>query len=111
MGAKLVPKKSMSFSFDPTARGVLRSNRWWSFGKTIPIRTDVRGLGAHFNTAMKRMRGATLTTRMTTTTRATERLGGVKAPYEKKTKVIGSKMHPKAVYWCQLAPVNDSALR
>ena len=42
---------------------------------------------------------------------ATERLGRMKAPYDKKTKAIRSKMHPQALYGCQFAPVNGAALR
>ena len=46
------------------------------------------------NTAMRRMRGTTLTTRLAATARTIERSGKMKAPYEKQTKVIRSKMHP-----------------
>ena len=48
---------------------------------------------------------------MISATRATERLGRLKAPYEKKTKVIRVKMLPKGLYGCEMAPVHEHALR
>ena len=73
--------------------------------------TDVRDLGAHFNSTSRRMRGTTLTRRMMEATRSTERVGRIKAQYEKKTTIIRAKMLPKGLYGCKVAPVHENALR
>jgi hypothetical protein len=38
-------------------------------------------------------------------------LNKVKAPYEKKAKILRSAKIPKALYGCEVAPVNETALR
>ena len=111
IGAKVAPKKRLTFSSDPAARKWLKDHTWRRIRKTIKVATDTRDLGAHLNTAQGRMRGTTLTSRMRTTTRATIRLGRIKAPYERKTEIIRAKMLPKGLYGCETTLVNDAELR
>ena len=63
------------------------------------------------NAAEGRMYGTTLTRRMETTAAELDSLDKAKAPYEKKAKVIRSAKLPKALYGCEVAPVNETALR
>ena len=94
MGAKLAAHKSISFSSEGLARKWLKQHNCRRLGCKIPVITDAIDLGAHFDATKGRMRGTTLTKRMISAARATDRLGRMKAPYEKKTKVIRAKMLP-----------------
>ena len=71
----------------------------------------MRGLGAHFNSTSQRRYGTTLTSRMRKTAAATGRLGKMRTSYKSKAMIIRTKMIPKALYGCELPPVNESALR
>ena len=51
-----------------------------------------------------RKRGTTLTQRMTNTTGSVQKLDMMKAPYEKKEKVIRAKMLPMALFGCETSP-------
>ena len=45
------------------------------------------------------------------TARSTDRLAKVKAPYNKKVEIIRAKKLPLGLYGCEVAPINESALR
>ena len=83
MGARLAPKKSITFVSDESSRMWLRSHRWRRVGHTIQVITDGRDLGAHMNAAANRIQGATLTRRMEATALEVDSLNKVRAPYEK----------------------------
>ena len=57
------------------------------------------------------MRGTTPTKRIVAAASATERLGRIKAPYEKKMKQIRAKMQSKGLYGCETCPVNEGVMR
>ena len=40
-----------------------------------------------------------------------ERLDRHRPPYEKKEKIVRAKILPKGLYGCELAPVNETAMR
>ena len=63
------------------------------------------------NAAANRIQGATLTRRMEATALEVDSLNKVKTPYEKKAKIIRNAKLPKALYGCEVAPVNETALR
>ena len=63
------------------------------------------------NAAANRIQGTTLTRRMVTTAAEVESLIKVKAPYEQKARIIRCAKLPNALYGCEVAPVNESALR
>ena len=64
MGAKVAPKKCLTFSSSAVNRWWLKHNRWRRLRTTVKVVTDTRDLGAHLNATTGRLRGATLTTRM-----------------------------------------------
>ena len=80
-------------------------------GTTVAVLNDMRDLGAHFNSTSQRRYGTTLTTRMRKAAAATKRLGRTRTTYKSEAMIIRTKMLPKALYGCELAPVNESALR
>ena len=63
------------------------------------------------NTAANRMYGATLTRRMEATANEVESLNRAKAPYQQQAMIIRCAKLPKALYGCEVAPVNETALR
>ena len=73
--------------------------------------TDCRDLGAHLNATAGRWYGKTLTDRMLQVADETERLNRITAPYNKKTALLRAKKSPKALYGCEVTPVNETALR
>ena len=48
---------------------------------------------------------------MLKTAKETERLAKVRAPYLKKAEIVKAKKMPKAMYGCEVSPVNETALR
>ena len=111
LGAKLAPKKSTTFSSDEASRRWLRNHKWRRTGTRIEVITDGRDLGAHLNAAQSRMYGTTLTRRMENAAKEVETLNKAKAPYEKKATIIRSAKIPKGLYGCEVAPINETALR
>ena len=111
MGAKIAPTKSVTFASNITSRNWLRNHRWRRLGKKVPLQTDMRDLGGHLNTAANRTYGTTLTERMRKTAESVRALQKRKAPYKVKAELIRSKQLPKALYGCETAPVNESALK
>ena len=111
MGAKLAAQKSLTFSSEASAREWLKEHKWRRAACKNPVVTNCRDLGAHLNTLKGRRVGTTLTTRMQKTAKIVFRLGRTKAPYVAKTEVIRTKLNPKALYGCEHAPVNETALR
>ena len=79
--------------------------------KRILVINNCRDLGAHFNVSEEVGYGATLTERLKGATESTDKLNFFKAPYEKKEKIIRSKLIPKALFGFELAPVNEAAMR
>ena len=73
--------------------------------------TDTRDVGAHLNTQEHQKRGTTLTERLTQTTGDVKRLNYIRAPYDKKEKVIRGKLLPKGFFGCETAPINESAMQ
>ena len=63
------------------------------------------------NAAANRIQGTTLTRRMEATAMEVDSLNKIKAPYERKANIIRSAKLPKALYGCEVAPVNETALR
>ena len=63
------------------------------------------------NAAANRSYGTTFTKRMLDTADDIERLNKAKAPYEKKAMIIRCAKLPKALYGCEVAPANETALR
>ena len=82
MGAKVAPKKCLTFSSNVANRRWLENNRWMRLRTTVKVVTDTRDLGAHLNAAAGRLRGATLTRRMRAAMISTTRMGRVNAPYD-----------------------------
>ena len=80
MGAKIVANKSITFTSNESPRKWLRRHRWRRLGKTVPVVTDTRDLGAHLNTSENRAKGTTLSDRMRKTAGDTKRLDYVNAP-------------------------------
>ena len=111
MGAKIAPQKCFTFSSDTVSREWLRRHRWRRLGRTVLVVNGCRDLGAHFNVSADKKVGTTLTERMRQATKSTERLDMFNAPYDKKEAIIRTKMLPKGLYGCELAPVNEAAMR
>ena len=72
---------------------------------------NCRALGAHFNATGGKMAGTTLTQRRRTTARSTGRLKKTRAPYEKKVAIMRGKKLPMGLFGCEVAPVNEGAMR
>ena len=72
LGARIAPKKSMTFSSEPVARKWLRDHKWRRLGKTVEVLHDCRDLGAYLDPT-KRWRATTLTKMMRQTARETDR--------------------------------------
>ena len=111
MGAKTAPAKSVTFASNVKTRKWLRNHRWRRQRKKAPLQTDMRDLGGHLNTAENRTYGTTLTVRMRKTAESVRALQRKRAPYKAKAELIRSKQLPKALYGCETAPVNESALK
>ena len=47
MGAKVAANKSLTFSSNEAARTWMKTHQWRRVGRTIPVITDARDLGAH----------------------------------------------------------------
>ena len=77
----------------------------------MQVINDCRDLGAHFNAAQGRRAGTTLTGRMWATARSTERLSKHRGPCEKKVNIVRAKKLPMGLYGCEVAPVDEAALR
>ena len=110
LGARLAPKKSITWSSNATSRRWLRLHRWRRTGGVIQVITDGKDLGCHMNAASNRFHGTTFTKRMRKTTEEVEILNRVKAPYDKKAMVVRVAKLPKALYGCEVAPANENAL-
>ena len=89
MGAKIAPKKSVTFSSDWASRKWLKQRRWRRLGTTVTVLNDMRDLGAHFNSTSQRRYGATLTARMRRAAAATKRLGKMRMEHKSKPKSSG----------------------
>ena len=63
------------------------------------------------NAASNRFYGTTLTKRLEKVAEEMELLNQVKAPYGRKAMIVRSAKLPKALYGCEVAPVNERALR
>ena len=111
MGAKLAPKKSITWSSSAAARKWLSTHRWDKPRRTIKVITDGRDLGAHMSAAANRIVGTTLTNRMQKVSDELEVLNRVKAPYSRKAMIIRSAKLPKALYGCEVAPANELVLQ
>ena len=57
LGAKLAPKKSITWSSSAASRKWLTKHRWRRPQRTIKVITDGRDLGAHMNAAANRFVG------------------------------------------------------
>ena len=64
MGARLAPKKRMTFSTDGNVRNWLRVYKWRCIDATLNVVNDCRDLGAHLNISALWKKGSTLTQRM-----------------------------------------------
>jgi hypothetical protein len=111
MGANIAPTKSITFASNITTRKWLRNHKWRRLGRNVPLRRDMRDLGGHLNTAERRTYGTTLTDRMRKTAESVRALQKRRAPYKAKAELIRTKQLPKALYGCETAPVNESALK
>ena len=110
MGARVAPKKCISFSSSEVARRWLRDHRWRRLGTTMPVANDGRDLGAHFNVAGRRV-GTTQTERLHKAARSAERIAVWKAPYRDKQEVVRAKTLAMGLYGCEMAPINEAAVR
>ena len=72
LGAKMAPKKSLTFSSDAASRNWLRNHKWRRLDTKIRVVSDCRDLGARLNAAANRSYGSTLTTRMLKTAKETK---------------------------------------
>ena len=106
MGARIAPKKSLTFSSCPTSRKWLREHKWRRIQTKIPVINDYRDVGAHLNATKVRKVGTTLSKRMQAATSSTERLNFFRAPYEQKGHIIRAKMLAKGLYGCETSPIN-----
>ena len=111
MGARIAPQKNTTFSSYSTAREWLRKHQWRRLGMKVPVVNDCMDVGARFNTTQGKMVGTTLTQRMRQTASSAGRLEKHKAPYAKNVEMIRAKKPPMGLYGCELAPVNESAMR
>ena len=107
MGARLAPKKSITWSSSPVARKWLAQHRWTKPGGTIRVITDGKDLGCHMNAAVKRFVGTTLTQRLQKVAEEVDVLNKVRAPYQRKAMILRSAKLPKALYGCETAPINE----
>ena len=61
IGAKLAPKKSITWSSSAAVRKWLSTHRWAKPRRTIQVITDGRDLGCHMSAAANKIVGSTLT--------------------------------------------------
>ena len=111
MGAKIAPSKSITIASDVTSRKWLRNHTWRRLGRKVPVKTDMRDLGGHLNTAANRAYGKTLTTRMRNTVDSLRVMRHKKTPHRAKAEIIRAKQLPRALYGCETAPVNEGVLK
>ena len=97
MGARLAPKKSITWSSSAVARKWLSRHRWKRRRRTIKVITDGRDLGCHMNAAANRIVGTTFTNRMQKVSEELEVLNRVKAPYVRKAMIIRSAKLPQGI--------------
>lgn len=70
-----------------------------------------RDLGAHFNSSGQGRYGAMLTNRMRTVTRSASRLARMRTNYKTKASTIRANMLSNTVSGCEVAPINETAMR
>ena len=111
MGARIAPHKCYAFSSKNGAREWLRKHVWRRLRKRIPVINNCSDLGAHFNVSEEVRYGTTLSERLREAAESTDKLNFFRAPYEKKEKIIRSKLIPKGLFGCELGPINETAMR
>ena len=97
LGAKLAPKKSITWSSSAATRKWLTTHRWDNPKRTIKVITDGRDLGCHMNAAANRMYGTTLTNRLNKVADELNVLRRVKAPYARKAMIVRAAKDRKSV--------------
>ena len=110
MGARVSGDKCVVWSSCTTSREWLKQHRWRRLGQKVTVENDGRDLGAHYNIARNKRVGTTLTQRMRKSSESVVRLKMKKMPYSKKGQIVKMKLLPKALYACEMAPVNEGAL-
>lgn len=111
MGARIAPAKCHVYSSDLTWRMWLMRHRWRFLGRKIPVSNDGRDLGAHYNALASRAVGTTLTGRTRATAMSAARLAKMRRiPYAVRAVTIRTKLLPKALYGCELSPINEAAM-
>ena len=79
--------------------------------RTVPVVNSCRDVGAHLNATKNRKVGTTLTERLWKTAGAAEKLRYIKALYERKAAVVRAKLLPMGLFGCEVAPINEAAMR
>ena len=92
MGARLAPKKCMTFATDTNVRNWLRVYKWRCINTTLNVVNDCRDLGAHLNISALWKKGSTLTRRMINGIAYSKLLLYSKAPFFKKAAVLRGKV-------------------
>ena len=109
LGAKPAPSKCFTFSSLQDTRTRLEDFYWQDLQAKTKVITDCRDLGAHLSVTA-RLKGATLTSRITRATTLATKLACFPWRWEAKRRVVDTLILPLALYGVEAVPASDVAL-
>ena len=109
IGAKVADNKCFTFSNDTSTSDFLSNYIWDAKGLAIPCHNNFRDLGTHLNLSQTN-NGSTLTIRINKATRMAKKLRWMPISREQKEKIVLCNILPAALYGCEAAHVNKTAL-
>jgi hypothetical protein len=110
MGGTTAPTKSKTFGSTKDVRVALKAKVWPTLNQPIPMVYDLRDLGAHLDSTMRRC-GTTLTKRLRTATTTARRCKRFKKRITQAVRIMRTKTLKQGLYGADITPASGAAVR